>query len=64
MSEDPNEQLGKLINGGYFFEDRFDEKIKNNFCPVCNSYAEVTEDTNYRRCTCCKALIQTKNKIH
>tara|TARA_A100000171_G_C2106942_1_gene132827 strand:+ start:475 stop:669 length:195 start_codon:yes stop_codon:yes gene_type:complete len=64
MSEDPNEQLGKLINGGYFFGDKFEERIKKNLCPRCSCYTQLTKDTNYRKCPCCQGLIQNETKIH
>ena len=59
--EDPNEQLGKLINGGFYFQDKMDERLHYNLCPLCSVSLDSTEDSDLKKCPCCKAIITNTN---
>jgi len=57
MTEDPNEQLGKLVHSGYFFGDKIQERIDKGLCPHCIVTLKQKENGDLE-CIACKAIIR------
>ena len=56
MDEDPDEQLGKLINSGFFFEE------EKPLCPKCIVRLKWIKEHNHYKCVACQSIISFQSK--
>ena len=61
MTEDLDEQLGKVIYSGFFLnrdEDEIDKRLRHDLCPRCMCKLELVDVHGHRQCKFCKCVIE------